>query len=259
MGSKSPRTYIQGLVGCSFQLFESFTSRVYTRGSSGEIPSRTAALRGRLHAAVPLEGATRAPKNRPFLTVVLVAFFCYGGCDRSNKNESIQPLKIDLSKIDLKTTLAEVEGYKITLKDLDDTLKEIPSYGRGSFESPQGKRNLLNKMIARVLLYKEGEKLGILKEAEFQKRFEDYKVSLVSSFVEAKYLNENRTDAAIKKYYLKNKDKYKKNSKIEDFDAVKNEVSADFSRDLLNDFIETLKGRAKISINQQILEEKKGE
>jgi len=74
--SKSPLTYVRCFSGCSLGLLENCTSRVYTRGSSGEISSRTAALRGRLCINSP-RGRKNNLHMHVHLQVILARFQRY--------------------------------------------------------------------------------------------------------------------------------------------------------------------------------------
>lgn len=55
-------------------------------------------------------------------------------------------------------TLAMVNGVPITRTQLDERLNTIPPFFRGQFETPEGKRRILEQMIIEKLLLKECER-----------------------------------------------------------------------------------------------------
>ncbi|MGQ9708499.1 MAG: peptidyl-prolyl cis-trans isomerase [bacterium] len=55
-------------------------------------------------------------------------------------------------------TLAIVDGGPITSQQLQERLNSIPPFFRGQFETPEGKRRILDQMIIEKLLLKECEK-----------------------------------------------------------------------------------------------------
>ena len=57
-----------------------------------------------------------------------------------------------------KETLAVVNGVPITRKQLEERLNAIPPFFRGQFETPEGKRRILQQLIIEKLLLKECER-----------------------------------------------------------------------------------------------------
>ncbi len=57
-----------------------------------------------------------------------------------------------------KETLATVNGIPITYQQLEERLNAIPPFFRGQFDTPEGKRRLLDQLIIEKLLLKECEK-----------------------------------------------------------------------------------------------------
>ncbi|MEO0019445.1 MAG: peptidyl-prolyl cis-trans isomerase [candidate division WOR-3 bacterium] len=57
-----------------------------------------------------------------------------------------------------KDTLAVVNGVPITSEQLEERLNSIPPFFRGQFETPEGKRRILDQLIVEKLLLKECEK-----------------------------------------------------------------------------------------------------
>ncbi len=57
-----------------------------------------------------------------------------------------------------KETLAVVNGVPITSRQLEERLNSIPPFFRGQFETPEGKRRILDQLVIEKLLLKECEK-----------------------------------------------------------------------------------------------------
>ncbi len=90
---------------------------------------------------------------RIFILLASVVILTAAGCgtqDRAGANEA------DTSRV-----FATVGNVDITERMINDELNLIPPYQRSSFESPEGKRLLLNHIIERELLLQEAENLGL--------------------------------------------------------------------------------------------------
>lgn len=189
------------------------------------------------------------------LILALGLLFCEGCKNRrgiSSQDENDLSQKMD------KTILAQVGNQLITVRDFEDVSKNIPSYLKNEFGTLEGKKKLLNKMISRILLYEEGVRKGFLNDEAVKKDMDEYSISLVSEMVKSRYLNEKRTEDALKSYFKKNKDKYSKKGKMPKYDDVKSAVKEDLSKEILNGYIEDLKKNTKIVLNQELLETPKG-
>lgn len=95
------------------------------------------------------------------------------------------------SEADTSRVYATVGDVDITEKMINEELSLIPPYQRSSFESPEGKRLLLNHLIERELLLQEAEKLGLEEDS-----FVVAQVELAMQQVEAA-----RDRALIQTYY----------------------------------------------------------
>lgn len=90
---------------------------------------------------------------RIFILVASVAILTVSGCGTQDR--------VSGSEADTSRVYATVGNIDITEKMINDELNLIPPYQRSSFESPEGKRLLLNHIIERELLLQEAEKLGL--------------------------------------------------------------------------------------------------
>lgn len=103
--------------------------------------------------------------------------------------------------------LVKVGTAKITQADLERELKSLPEFAQQLFEGSEGKKKFLDELIKKELLYQEAVKRGLDKDAEFQRKFEEFrKLTLISSLLEKEIEEKARvTDQDIKDYYEKHK------------------------------------------------------
>ncbi|MBN2587228.1 MAG: peptidyl-prolyl cis-trans isomerase [Candidatus Fermentibacteraceae bacterium] len=90
---------------------------------------------------------------RIFILLASIVILTAAGCgtqERAGANEA------DTSRV-----FATVGNVDITERMINEELNLIPPYQRSSFESPEGKRLLLNHIIERELLLQEAENLGL--------------------------------------------------------------------------------------------------
>ncbi len=112
--------------------------------------------------------------------------------------------------------LAKVGNVKITQADLDRELKSIPEFAQKLFEGAGGKEKFLDEIIKKELLYQEALKKGYDKDAEFQKKVEDFKkITLISMLLEKEIEAKTEiTEQDVKNYYEKNKNEFAQISQI---------------------------------------------
>lgn len=112
--------------------------------------------------------------------------------------------------------LAEVNGNAITVGDFNAELENLPPYVRPMAQTPEGKKELLNRMIIRELVLEQAKKDGIDKSKEVAARMEDVKkMVIVEAYVRKKIESEVKvSDDDMKKFYDQNKDKFKTGEQI---------------------------------------------
>jgi peptidyl-prolyl cis-trans isomerase C len=126
-------------------------------------------------------------------------------------------------------TLAEVNGTKITVKDFNAEVENLPPYIRPMAQTPEGKKELLESMIVRELVLEQAKKDGIDKSKEVVTRLEDLKKRVVvEAFVRKKIEQDIKiSDDEMKKFYDQNKDKFKSGEQVKaSHILVKSESSA---------------------------------
>jgi len=103
--------------------------------------------------------------------------------------------------------LAMVGKTQITQADLEREIKGLPDFAQKIFEGPEGKEKFLNELIKKELLYQEALKRGIDKDAEYQKKVEEFrKLTLIGQLLEKEIeLKAKVTEQDAKAYYEKHK------------------------------------------------------
>jgi peptidyl-prolyl cis-trans isomerase C len=113
-------------------------------------------------------------------------------------------------------TLAEVNGSVITVQDLKNEVDRLPPYLKPMAQSLDGRKELLERVIARTIMLEEAKKAGVDKSKEVAERLEDLRKELiVATYLKQKVEKEAQlTDDEMKKYYDENKEKFKTGAQV---------------------------------------------
>ena len=107
--------------------------------------------------------------------------------------------------------LAVVAGVEITQNDLEEIIMRYPEDKRGYFNNEQGKKQLLEQIIAFELFNKFGLESNIDKTEEYKKEIEKVEKDILTQMTINKVLSDIViTDEDMKKYYEQNKAQFKK-------------------------------------------------
>lgn len=132
--------------------------------------------------------------------------------------------------------LAVVAGVEITQNDLEEIIMRYPEDKRGYFNNEQGKKQLLEQIIAFELFNKFGLESNIDKTEEYKKEIEKVEKDILTQMTINKVLSDIViTDEDMKKYYEQNKAQFKKPetisakhilvSDIEEANSIKEELN----------------------------------
>lgn len=147
--------------------------------------------------------------------------------------------------------LAQIGETKIMEEDVNEFLREIPTVYQSQFQTPQGKRALLNKLIQIELFSQEARRLGLDEKPEVKRSID----LLTKRVLEIAYMNylkskvEKIKDDELKSYYKAHKTEFVVPEKIKARHILvkTKEEAADVKRELKNgkDFAQLAK---KVSI-----------
>ena len=104
--------------------------------------------------------------------------------------------------------LANVGGIAITNKDVDEFLAGLGQRGAG-YNTPDGRRAVLNQLVANKLLLLEARKNLYETEADFKAQLAKFKESLLTSYAMEKALaTVTVSDSDIEEFYNNNTDRF---------------------------------------------------
>lgn len=132
--------------------------------------------------------------------------------------------------------LAVVSGIEITQNDLEEVIMRYPEDKRRYFNNEQGKKQLLEQIIAFELFNKFGLENNLDETEEYKKEIEKVKKDILTQMTINKVLSDIViTDEDMKKYYEQNKAQFKKPetisakhilvSDIEEANSIKEELN----------------------------------
>jgi peptidyl-prolyl cis-trans isomerase C len=104
-----------------------------------------------------------------------------------------------------KTLMATVEGKSIYSTDLDALIKQLPQEQAKQFTSREGRRQLLEELIAQELFYLEGKEAKIEETETFKNMVKDAKEKLLKTHMIAQFMMDvTIPDEDVKKFYDEN-------------------------------------------------------
>ncbi|MCX8092707.1 MAG: SurA N-terminal domain-containing protein [Candidatus Goldbacteria bacterium] len=197
------------------------------------------------------------------LLIVVFLFFLISGC-----NDDSRPI-------------ASVNGKVISVSDLNDEIDNLPVEYRMMAQSPDMKRRILDNLIITELLLQNAQKDGLLNDPEIQRSIKEKELQIKADAeaqiyaskrqkanaakiakreVVLKELLDNKNFKDVKvdekeliKFYDQYANMMKKsnpNAKIESYTNLKEDIKKTVIR---QKWIESLKGEAKITINEELL------
>ncbi len=101
--------------------------------------------------------------------------------------------------------IANVDGVSISTALFEKRMSRLTQEGQGNFNSYEGKKELLDLLIAREVLNQAGIKNGLEKSNEIKERISELTKEFVINEMVNKIIQEKVTEAAMKAYYNKNK------------------------------------------------------
>lgn len=105
--------------------------------------------------------------------------------------------------------LATVNGKNIYASDLDALVQQLPPQQAMQFQSREGRKALLDELIAQELMHQEALDQGYDKSEEFQEILKDAKEKLLKSSSIANFMkNIDVPEEEVKKYYDENPDQF---------------------------------------------------
>ncbi|MCM8773148.1 MAG: SurA N-terminal domain-containing protein [Candidatus Omnitrophica bacterium] len=150
----------------------------------------------------------------------------------------------------------EVNGCKVTVEEFEQAFKEF-NYGKD--DNSSSRKEFLDIFLARKLMLQEAHRLGIDKDERFLKDVEYFwQQSLIKLLLEKKTQELSSTlnvgDDEVRNFYQVYKDKEFKDKDISSvYDQIKFILLRNKQTGAINDWINSLKDKAKINIDYESL------
>ncbi|WKY46416.1 peptidylprolyl isomerase [Eubacteriaceae bacterium ES3] len=108
-----------------------------------------------------------------------------------------------------KTPLATVEGKEIYSTDLENLIKQLPQEQAQQFQTREGRRQLLEELVAQELFYLEGKAAKADETEEFKAMVKDAEEKLLKTHMIAQFMmNISVPDEEVQKFYDENPDQF---------------------------------------------------
>lgn len=105
--------------------------------------------------------------------------------------------------------LATINGKEITNMDVDSLLQSLGPQRGAQFNSPEGRKQLLNEIVSQELFYLEAKENGMDEEEGFKKELEHTKESLLKQYAIRTALNKATiSEKEVSEYYEQNKERF---------------------------------------------------
>ncbi len=132
--------------------------------------------------------------------------------------------------------VAVVGGEPITEMELENRLNEIPPFYRTRYETPEGRKQLLEQLILERLMRMEAENQQLYLDSDVRRKLDQQRTLILQRALYDKEVRNkvNVTDDEIKKYYEEHKDEYKVPERVDIMRiVVKDSATADSLFDIL--------------------------
>ncbi len=113
--------------------------------------------------------------------------------------------------------IAKVNGIPITVSDYYREEKQLPQQLRELLKNADKKKQFIENLITKELLYQEAKKLNLDNSRKFKRMLNEYKKNLlINEVINSKIRNSVKiSDKEAYKYYMKNKSKFHAPDKVE--------------------------------------------
>ena len=144
---------------------------------------------------------------RIITVVTAVSLLSLAGCGKQSAKSE---------KKDTTPVLATVNGTAITQKQFEGELKNLPPQLQPMAQSPEGRKELLESMIIREIVYQDAQKQGIERTPEYTERLDEVKKKLLVEMDLKKKLDTEikLSDDDLKKVYEQYREKFKTGEQI---------------------------------------------
>ena len=132
---------------------------------------------------------------KKIVALLFIAVFAIG-C--SSKGDSDSPV------------LAKINDTTITKEAFLEEMNRIPEWARGRFQTEEGKKQFLDELIKKELIYQDAKRNGLHRDDEFKAKVEEFeKMTLIKTVLEKEVEGKARIDPqAAKEFFDNNPDNF---------------------------------------------------
>lgn len=112
--------------------------------------------------------------------------------------------------------IAKINGKAITKEDFINEINKMPEWARGRFLSDEGKKQFLDELIKKELIYNDARGKGLHRDKDFKDKVSEFeKMTLVRAVLEKEVEEKAKLDPAeVKNFYDKNPDEFMIGSEV---------------------------------------------
>lgn len=136
------------------------------------------------------------------LLVIVFVVLLAAGC--TSKKDAADPV------------LAKAGKTEITKEDFIKEFSRVPEWAKGNFQTDEGKKQFLEELIKRELIYQDAEKKGLNRDKKFNDEVEEFKkMTLVKSVLEKEIEEKAKLDPKeVREFYDKRHDEFRIGSEV---------------------------------------------
>jgi peptidyl-prolyl cis-trans isomerase C len=107
--------------------------------------------------------------------------------------------------------LAKAGKAEITKEDFIRELNRVPEWARGNFQTDEGKKQFLDELIKKELIYQDAKKKGLERDEKFKAEVEEFqKMTLIKSVLEKEVEEKAKLDPKeVRDFYDRHPDEFK--------------------------------------------------
>lgn len=175
---------------------------------------------------------------------ILIFSFIFAGCSSGSVEKD-------------RRVVAQVNDYNMGVDDLRYDLKNIPYDEEGFLKTRDGRMEYMERLIEKEILLQEAQRLGLDREKDFMKSIENYwEQALLRLLLQRK---SKEISGLMHVYDNEVEEYYKESGEKQPLSKVRDDITKTIRQkketDAMNAWVEELKKKAYIKINQGVLDE----
>lgn len=152
--------------------------------------------------------------------------------------------------------VAQINNFKMTVEDLGYELNNVPYDEKALLNTPEGRKEFLERIIEKEILLQEAQRMGMDKDRDFMKAIERYwEQTLIKLLLEKK---SKEISGVVHVYDNEIENYYKTSGAKEPLSKVRNDIQRAIRQEketaLMEEWIKTLKQNSRVKINEEAID-----